>query len=44
MRPKSTTADLPTAYDVKVHIHNEFTKHMQQVKLDIMVSYCIYND
>ena len=38
MRPKSTNADLPTAYDVKIHIHNEFTKHMRQVKEDIMVS------
>jgi hypothetical protein len=39
MRPKSTNADLPTAYDVKVHIHNEFTKHMKQLKADIMVSH-----
>ena len=38
MRPKSTTADLPTAYDVKIYIHNEFSKHMQQVKQDIIVS------
>jgi hypothetical protein len=45
MRPKSTNADLPTAYDVKVHIHNEFTKHMQQVKADIKVSHFkfVYN-
>ena len=38
MRPKSMTADLPSSYDVKVHIHNEFVKHMKQLKLDIMVS------
>jgi hypothetical protein len=28
---------------VKVHIHNEFSKHMEQVKLDIMVSQFLYN-
>jgi hypothetical protein len=33
MRPKSTTSDLPTSYDVKVHIHNHFVKHMKQLKL-----------
>ena len=44
MRPKSTKADLPTPYDAKVHIHNEFTKHMEQIKLDIMVSQFIYNE
>jgi len=38
MRPKSTKDDLPTAYGVKVHVHNEFVKHMEEVKLDIMVS------
>ena len=38
MRPKSTNADLPTAYDVKTYIHNEFVKHIDQLKLDIMVS------
>jgi len=38
MRPKSTTSDLPTSYDAKVHIHNEFVKHMKQLKVDIMVS------
>jgi len=38
MRPKSTTSDLPTSYNVKVHVHNEFVKHMKQLKLDIVVS------
>ena len=38
MRPKSTTSDLPTAYDVKVHIHNELKKQIKQVGLDIAVS------
>jgi hypothetical protein len=39
MRPKSTTADLPTAYTVKIHLHNEFVKHMKELKQEIMVSH-----
>ncbi|KIM34760.1 hypothetical protein M413DRAFT_80102, partial [Hebeloma cylindrosporum] len=38
IRPKSTTSDLPTSYNVKVHIHNKFVRHMKQLKLDIVVS------
>jgi hypothetical protein len=38
MRPKSTTSDLPTTYDVKVFLHNAFVKHMMNVKDKIMVS------
>lgn len=38
MRPKSTTSDLPTSYDVKIHIHNEFVKQIKQLGLDIAVS------
>jgi len=38
MRPKSTTSDLPTSYNVKVHVHNEFVGHMKKLKLDIVVS------
>lgn len=37
MRPKSTSADLPSAYDVKVHLHNQFVKHMKALKEDITV-------
>jgi hypothetical protein len=38
MRPKSTTHDLPSSYDVKVHIHNEFVKYMKGLKEEIRVS------
>jgi len=38
MRPKSTSSDLPTSYDVKLHVHNEFVKHINQLELDITVS------
>jgi len=38
MRPKSTTADLPSSYDVKVHLHNEFVKYMKDLKESIIVS------
>jgi len=37
MRPKSTSADLLSAYDVKVHLHNQFVKHMKALREDIMV-------
>ncbi|KAG6905216.1 hypothetical protein DXG01_004119 [Tephrocybe rancida] len=35
MRPKATSADLPSTYDVKVHIHNEFVKWLKELKDDI---------
>ena len=38
MRPRSTTSDLPSSYNVKVHIHNQFVRHMQMVKEAITVS------
>ena len=38
MWPKSTTSDLPIFYDSKVHIHNQFVKHMKGLKKEIMVS------
>ena len=38
MRPKSTTSDLPSTYDVKVYLHNEFVKRMGKVKEEITVS------
>ncbi len=38
MRPKSTPSDLPSSYDVSVHIHNQFVKHMKELKEEIQVS------
>jgi hypothetical protein len=38
MRPKSTTGDFPSSYDVKVHLHNEFVQHMKGLKEAITVS------
>ena len=38
MRPKSTTADLPTSYDAKVYIHNQLVQHMKVLKEEIAVS------
>ena len=38
MRPKSTSADLPSSYDVGIHIHNAFVKHMKDLKETIVVS------
>lgn len=37
MRPKSTTSDLPSSHDVKVHLHNEFVKYMKGLKEEITV-------
>lgn len=37
MRPKSTSSDLPTSYEAKLHIHNEFVKQIKQLELDIAV-------
>jgi hypothetical protein len=34
------TADFPSSYDVKVHLHNEFVQHMKGLKEAIMVSAC----
>jgi hypothetical protein len=38
MRPKSTTKDLPSSYSVKIHLHNEFVKHIASLKAEITVS------
>ena len=43
MRPKSTMDDLPTSYNVKVHVHNEFIRHIEQLKVDIEVSLEIHS-
>jgi hypothetical protein len=39
MRPKSTDSDLPSSHDIKVHLHNEFVKHMKELKEEIKVSF-----
>jgi hypothetical protein len=39
MRPKSTTSDLPTGYDAKVYIHNQFVKRIKGLKEEITVSH-----
>src|ERR1700678_4438447 len=41
MRPQSNTSDLPSSYDVKVHLHNQFVEHMKELKDDIIVSNCV---
>jgi hypothetical protein len=38
MKPLATKLDLPSGYDVKVHIHNECVQWLQNVKKDILVS------
>ncbi|KAF8164691.1 hypothetical protein B0H34DRAFT_828861 [Crassisporium funariophilum] len=38
MRPKSTTGDLPSTYNVKVQLHNKFVKHIKELKQAITVS------
>ena len=38
MQPKSTTSNLPSLYNVKTHIHNQFIKHMKELKEEIVVS------
>jgi hypothetical protein len=38
MRPQSTTTDLPSTYDVGVHLHNKFVKHIEELKDAISVS------
>jgi len=42
MRPKSTTSDLPSLYDVKVFLHNAFVKHISDLKESIMVSKLLF--
>jgi hypothetical protein len=39
MRPKSMDSDLPSSHDLKVHLHNEFVKHMKELKEEIKVSF-----
>ena len=37
MRPKATTSDLPSTYNTKVYLHNQFVKHIQKLKEDITI-------
>jgi hypothetical protein len=37
MRPKATKPDLPTTYDMKVYLHNQFVKHVQKLKGEITI-------
>ncbi|KAI0054955.1 hypothetical protein BV25DRAFT_1781585, partial [Artomyces pyxidatus] len=41
MRPKSTTADLPSTHDICVHIHNEFVKTLEGFSRDIKVMHTL---
>ena len=44
MRPKSTLLDLPSSYDVKLYIHNQFVKHIKCLKEEITVrEFILYN-
>jgi hypothetical protein len=38
MRPKSTTTDLPSSYDVKVYLHNKFVQRIVELEEEIKVS------
>lgn len=38
MRPKSTTADLPSTHDISTYIHNAFIKFLDELKGQIQVS------
>jgi hypothetical protein len=38
MRPKSTTADLPSTHDISTYIHNAFVKFLDELKGQIQVS------
>ena len=37
MRPNTIKADLPTAHDVTLYIHNAFINHLQVLKEEIQV-------
>jgi hypothetical protein len=38
MRPRATKDDLPSTYDVKKHLHNEYAVWIAKLKSDIEVS------
>ena len=37
------TNDLPSSYDTKIHLHNEFTKHMKLLKEEITISNSLFD-
>jgi hypothetical protein len=37
MRPNTNKADLPTAHDVSLYIHNAFVNHLKELKEEIQV-------
>jgi hypothetical protein len=39
MRPNTNKADLPTAHDVSLYIHNAFVNHLQEIKEEIQVTH-----
>jgi hypothetical protein len=39
MRPQTKASELPSAHDIKVHIHNQFVLHLEDVKKQIQVRY-----
>ncbi|KAF8152416.1 hypothetical protein B0H34DRAFT_663562, partial [Crassisporium funariophilum] len=39
IKPKSTLLDLPNTHSVKVYLHNEFVRHMRDLKAQITVSF-----
>ena len=38
MRPKTMCKDLPSRYDIEVHIHNEFVAWLKTLKSEILVN------
>lgn len=43
MRPQTLKSELPSSYDVSVHIHNEFAQWLKQLKTNIEVSRLKYH-
>ena len=39
MRPRATRLNLPSSYNVRVHLHNESVEWLKALKNDITVSY-----
>ena len=39
MRPKMTKQDLPSAYDIKMFLRKEFTKHVEGLVAEIQVRF-----
>ncbi|KAM6489238.1 hypothetical protein JOM56_015408 [Amanita muscaria] len=39
MRPQTIKADLPSAYDVKICLQNEFVRYLNELKATVAVSW-----